>query len=129
MKGWWVRSSLNAPTARRRYDKVTQTNSISGHTLCYNTHSAGTRLLSVAPFSSLPQNPGLPATDSLSRRSESVAAGQSTQRCRVPISGTQNRWQLSRESPARAAGSTYNSHYIIPSEAHHYNTKAEQADS
>ena len=39
----------------------------------------------------------------------------------MPLSGTQNRSQLSRESPVRAAGSTYNSHCITPSEAHHYN--------
>ena len=31
----------------------------------------------------------------------------------MPLSGTQDRRQPSRESPARAAGSTYNSHYIM----------------
>ena len=121
VKGWWVRSNLSAPTARRRYDTVTQTNSISGHTLyslyiSLNCRHAST-LSSTVHLS--PQNPGLPGTDSLSVRSETLATGQSPQRCRVPLSGTQNRWQLSTESPARAAGSTYNSHYITPSEAHH----------
>ena len=49
------------PVEPVRYDRSatiwhrTQTNSISGHTLCLS-HSAGTRLLSEAPFPSLPQN-------------------------------------------------------------------------
>ena len=52
-----------------------QTNSISDHTLYYNAHSAGTRLLSVALFPSA-QNPSLQATNPLSVASESLATGQ-----------------------------------------------------
>ena len=42
---------INGKSQKRK----SQTNSISDHTLYYNAHSAGTRLLSVALFASLPR--------------------------------------------------------------------------
>ena len=82
--------------------------------------TVGTRLLSVAPFASLPRNPGLPATNSLSVGPESVATGQ------WPVRGVACP-QMARRTDGSTTGNRLpwaaplTSHYIMSSKAHHYN--------
>ena len=107
VKGW----NLYATTARRRFDTVTRkpTQSRVTHYIALLS-TAGVRLLSVAPFPSPSQNPDLPVSNSLSVGPDWPPRDVANH----------HRWQPNRESAARAASSTYNSHYIISSNAHHY---------